>query len=258
MNSPGIPWRRPSRRWGRPWTLLALFAGCSAGPGCDLPGRPKAGDRYVAPQEERSFNVLFQRNCVGCHGADGKLGPAPPLNDKLFLALIPDTELLRVISEGRPGTLMPAFVIAKGGQLTSEQVDILAGGIKRRWGSVEPPPTGTPSYVLANSQPDGAGAGNEEQGLTAFARACACCHGDHGQGDESAGAINDPDFLALVSDQALRRCVITGRADLGMPDYADPTSRPEGFQPLASHEVSSVVALLAGWRAGRPIQRKGD
>jgi cytochrome c oxidase cbb3-type subunit 3/ubiquinol-cytochrome c reductase cytochrome c subunit len=72
------------------------------------------------------------------------------------------------------------------------------------------------------------------------------------------GAINDPDFLALISDQALRRLVITGRPDLGMPDYADPKGRPEGFKPLTSQEVTDVVALLAYWRKGGSINGKGN
>jgi cytochrome c oxidase cbb3-type subunit 3 len=264
LNSRGIPMRRPSPECRRHWTLLALLAGWAAG--CDLPDQPKTGDRYVPPQKESTFNVLFQQNCVGCHGADGKLGPAPPLNDKLFLALLPDTELQRVITEGRPGTLMPAFATAKGGQLTAEQVDVLAEGIKPRWGPVEPAPSGAPPYLLAQARPDGAGAGNKEEGFKVFARACASCHGDHGQGGQyggksdgkSVGAINDPDYLALVSDQALRRYVITGRPDLGMPDYADPTGRPEGFKPLTCQEVTNVTALLADWRQGGSVQRKGD
>src|SRR5262249_32643792 len=158
---------------------------------------------------------------------------APPLNDKLFMALIPNTELQRIITEGRPGTLMPAFATTKGGQLTVEQVNVLSEGIKPRWGPVEPAPSEAPPYLVAKTQADGAGAGNQEQGRAVFARACASCHGDRGQGGQyggkSVGAISDPDFLALISDQALRRYVITGRPDLGMPNYADPTGRPEGF-----------------------------
>ena len=116
----------------RCWTLLlALLAGWMAG--CDFPGRPRAGDRYVPPREVKAFDALFGRSCAGCHGADGKLGPAPPLNDPLFLAQIPDAELRRVIAEGRHGTLMPAFATSAGGELTAEQVDILAEGIKKRW-----------------------------------------------------------------------------------------------------------------------------
>lgn len=234
--------------------------------GCDLPGQPKAGDAYVPPQKEMTFHVLFQQNCVGCHGTDGKLGPAPPLNDRLFLAVIADAELQRVISAGRPGTLMPAFGTAQGGQLTTEQVKILALGIKRYWGSVEPAPSGVPPYVRAHTDAVAAAAGSKEAGVKVFARACACCHGDDGQGgsyggragDTPVGAINHPDFLALISDQALRRYVITGRPDLGMPDYADPKGRPDGFVPLTVQEVTDVVALLAHWRQDGLLNGKGD
>jgi cytochrome c oxidase cbb3-type subunit 3 len=260
VSSPGMLSRSPGPRCRRHWTLLAVLACCVAG--CDLPGRPKASDRYVPAQTERKFNVLFQQNCVGCHGADGKFGPAPLLNDKLFLALIPDTELRRVIAAGRTGTLMPAFAAAEGGPLTAEQVEVLADGIKTRWGPVDPVPRGTPPYLLEDTRPDRAGAGSIEEGLRVFARACASCHGDHGQGGQSdrksVGAINDPDFLTLISDQALRRFVITGRHDLGMPHYAEPTGRPTGFQPLSRPEVTSVVALLAHWRKGGSVQRKGN
>ena len=252
MNSRDIPGRRPGPGNRRLGTLLALLASWAAG--CDFPGQPKTSDRYTPPQKERSFEVLFRENCVGCHGAKGKLGPAPPLSDKLFLALIPDAELQRVIAGGRPGTLMPAFAVAEGGHLTAEQVKILADGMKPHWGAPEPAPSGAPRYLLVQPPLEGGEARDTEEGLKVFARACASCHGDRGQGGEHdgkrVGAINDPDFLALVSDQALRRYVITGRPDLGMPDYADPTGRPKGFTPLSSQEVTNVAALLAGWRQG--------
>jgi len=208
---------------------------------------------------------LFQRNCAGCHGADGKLGPAPPLNNKLFLALVPDAELARVIASGRGATLMPAFAEAEGGSLTAEQVKLLADGIKPRWGPVEPAPHGAPPYLLAAGEPGRAESGDREHGVKVFGRACASCHGDRGQGGrhggaadgKTVGAINDRDFLALTSDQALRRHVIAGRPDLGMPDYADPTGRPEGFQPLSAQDVADLTALLAYWRHGGPGIEKG-
>jgi cytochrome c oxidase cbb3-type subunit 3/ubiquinol-cytochrome c reductase cytochrome c subunit len=147
---------------------------------------------------------------------------------------------------------MPAFATARGGQLTSEQVKVLAAGIKERWGPVESAPSGAPPYLLSQARPEGDGAGNSEEGEKVFARACASCHGSHGQGGrhggKPVGAINDPDFLALISDQALRRIVITGRSDLGMPDYADPEGRPESFTPLTAQDVTNVAALLGSWR----------
>jgi mono/diheme cytochrome c family protein len=249
---------------GCPIALPPLALAFLLAAGCGFPGQPKEDDRYIPPQKELRFNVLFQQNCIGCHGADGKLGPAPPLNDKLFLALVPDAELQRIVSEGRAGTLMPAFAKAKGGQLTTEQVNVLAQGLKPHWGPVEAPPSGVPPYLLADTEPDAAR--NKEEGVKVFARACASCHGDHGQGGhyggktegKLVGAINDPAFLALSSNQALRRYVITGRPDLGMPGYADPKGRPEGFKPLTPQEVTAVVALLVSWRENKSVRAKGE
>ena len=96
--------------------LLLLMA-----PGCDLPGKPRLADKPIAADKVVDFDELYRRNCTGCHGTDGKLGPAPPLNDPIFLAIVPDSVLLGVISEGRPGTPMPAFVAEKGGPLTARK-----------------------------------------------------------------------------------------------------------------------------------------
>jgi cytochrome c oxidase cbb3-type subunit III len=256
-----MPMRHPSSRCRTRWILLALLAGWAGG--CDLPGRLKVRDRHESSQARVSFANLFQQSCAGCHGADGKLGPAPPLNDSLFLALIPDEELHRVIALGRPGTLMPAFARSSGGHLTDEQVEVLAAGIKRSWGPAQPAGGEVPPYLVTHGHRGEEAPGNKVEGLKVFARACASCHGDHGQGgrdqdkDKPVGAINDPDYLALISDQALRRFVITGRPDLGMPDHADPTGRPAGFQPLSGQDVTNVTALLASWRQAGPVKGQG-
>jgi mono/diheme cytochrome c family protein len=228
---------------------LPLLAALAAG--CDPPGRPRPDDRPAAANQVKGFDALYANRCAGCHGADGKLGPAPPLNDPTFLAIVPDAVLLRVISEGRAVTPdqrspMPAFARDRGGPLTGEEVKGLAAGIKKRWG---PPasPAGSPPPYLA--QP-GAG-GDKHEGARVFARACAGCHGDQGKGgDLPGGVINDQAFLALVSDQALRRIIITGRPDLGMPAYDGKAGRGSKFRPLTAGEIDDLVALLAYWRQG--------
>jgi mono/diheme cytochrome c family protein len=189
--------------------------------------------------------------CAGCHGVDGKLGPAPSLNDPLFLAIVPDAELRHVISEGRAVSAsqrspMPAFARARGGPLTDAEVKVLADGIKKRW---KPAASGEapPPYL----SPAGAKSGNLHEGARVFARACAGCHGREGKGgedDEGPGAINEPAFLALISDKALRRIVITGRPDLGMPAYDGNDGRTDDFRPLNSAQIDDLVALLASWR----------
>jgi mono/diheme cytochrome c family protein len=206
------------------------------------------------------------------------MGPAVPLRDDLFRAILPEKDLQQILISGRKGTLMPAFAIENGGTLTKTQIQVLvkeiagqpyvidyktsgdrataevvasAGGQHPAWGVPPVPELGTPSYsVVANT---GNTAANIQKGAALFAHACAECHGDKGLGVEDGGkrvnAINDPVFLGLNSDQVLRRIIITGREDLGMPGYADGRSDP-AFKPLTGQDVSDLVALLASWRQG--------
>ena len=103
--------RRGSVVIGRSRYLLVVLIVAA---GCDLPGKPRPGDRPVPPDQVLDFAALYGQNCAGCHGANGKLGPAPPLNNALFLTIVPDSVLQSVIAEGRPGTPMPAFAQSRG------------------------------------------------------------------------------------------------------------------------------------------------
>ena len=106
--------------------------------GCDrLPGRPSPDDRPILPSQVRAFSELYGQNCAGCHGADGRLGAARPLNDPLYLALIDDASLRPIIAVGIPGTAMPGFAQRGGGFLTDEQVDVLIREMRWRWGRPE-------------------------------------------------------------------------------------------------------------------------
>jgi mono/diheme cytochrome c family protein len=235
---------RGAGRWL--WPLLPILA-----LGFDRIDQPKAADRPVPADRVVEFAVLYKENCAGCHGVDGTLGPAPPLNDPNFLSIVPDAVVLGLIAGGRPGTPMPAFARNKGGPLTDDQVKAIAAGIKPRWGSDAPARSDLPSYAIGAD----AVAGDKERGRKVFARACAPCHGSNGEGkDEQAGAIRDPDFLKLISDQCLRRYAITGRPDLGMPGFADKRGRASDFQPISAAELADLVALLADWRRADPVQ----
>ncbi len=246
--------------------------------GDKLPGKPKLADKPVSPDSVLEFTALYSEHCAACHGADGKLGPAPPLNDPLFRAIVPQEVLEHVITEGRPGTPMPVFGRAHGGTLTAAQIQVLAnqikgvaykivepaadgpaefkvvddsGGIAPVWGAVEPAPSGAPPYASSNHKPSQTVKDFEASRTTLFARACVDCHGDRGEGSESAGAINNREFLALASDQLLRRIIITGLPALGMPDYKSADQRETEFKPLSSADVDELVALLGQWRLGK-------
>src|SRR5262249_16782517 len=113
-----------TRAESRNWRLLLFLAALASG--CDLPGQPQYADRPLSTDQVADFDTLYKPRCAGCHGADGKLGPAPPHNDPLFLAIVPDAELLRVIREGRRVTPdqkspMPAFAADEGRSLSPAQ-----------------------------------------------------------------------------------------------------------------------------------------
>jgi cytochrome c oxidase cbb3-type subunit 3/ubiquinol-cytochrome c reductase cytochrome c subunit len=285
--------------------------------GCNWPGRPDRADQPVPDNQVVNFESLYRQHCAGCHGADGKVGPAPPLNDPLFRAGMPEMDLEMVIAAGRAGTPMPAFARKKGGPLTEVQIQVLLcelkgirykvvregewesvnitierdvvvpvlaastvgwiasplgqgplpaasamfpgrttfKGITPKWGAPGAYPKNAPPLQDDEDPPPRTKADFKRIRETVFAEACAGCHGDRGQGFEKGGqrkrAINDPAFLALVSDQALRRYVITGRPDLGMPSYAGARDWNPEFSPLDSQKVTELVALLAEWkRAG--------
>jgi mono/diheme cytochrome c family protein len=227
--------------WLMSWVCLVAVsvAGCDA-----LPGRPNDADRPVRPSQVKDFAQLYSQNCSGCHGTDGRFGPALPLDHPVYLALVDDASLRRVIAQGVPGTAAPPLAQGGGGVLTDDQIDILIKGIRQRWAR--------PAVLAGAPLPPyaGDGTGDASRGHEVYAASCKPCHGSDGTGTGKVGSIVDTAYLALVSDQALRTLVIAGRPDLGHPDWR---AYPPG-QPLTAQQVSDVVAWLVAQRAQFPGQ----
>jgi mono/diheme cytochrome c family protein len=236
-----------------------MLAGVSAG--C---GSPDSDPPSPGPASE--FRPLYAQYCQGCHGTDGRMGPAPPLNDALFLAIITDEQLHEVIAKGREHTLMPGFggkqpadpgqlalgPVVERGPLSEDQIDVVVKGMRSSWATpVERGETPLPKY-LSGTELDEELKGHQARGDEVFQKACASCHGTGGRGRTAegkksrAGALRQPAFLALTSNALLRRIVITGRPDLGMPDF-----RTGDGRPLTSEQIRDVTALLASWRDQR-------
>ena len=93
-----------------------LLAGLLGLTGCNLPGKPTTAEIVPRPTDVLDPVVLYKQNCAGCHGADGKLGPAPPIGDPVYLALVDDDTLRTTITKGRTGTAMSAFGESAGGE----------------------------------------------------------------------------------------------------------------------------------------------
>ena len=229
------------------WLLmLVLAAALSAG--CDsMPGKPSKDDIPVRPSEIKDFASLYGTNCSGCHGDDGRLGPARSLNDAVYLALVSDDVLVNVIRDGVEGTAMPGFGDRTSGILTDDQIAILVSEMRKSW--ARPAETAGHEMPAYRAAPGDAGRGER-----AYARYCAACHGDDGTGGAKGGSVVDDSYLALVSDQGLRTTLIAGRTDLGMPDWRGDVGAGAASE-MSARDVADITAWLIGKRVrfpGRP------
>ena len=213
--------------------------------GCGSPhGQPLKGSETLAPNEVLDFDTLYAENCSGCHGAEGRGGAAIALANPVYLAIADDAAMRKVIAKGVHGTAMPAFAESSGGMLTDKQIEVITTQIRSRWsrpGNLDT--ANSPSYAPKS-------AGNVSQGEVAHKTYCASCHGQGGRGGPKGSSITDDSFLALVSDQGLRTIVITGRPELGAPDWRGNVPG----KPMSDQEVTDVVAWLISQRVKDPGQ----
>jgi cytochrome c oxidase cbb3-type subunit 3 len=217
---------------------VTILAGCGV-----PPGQPQKGTETLTPNEVLEFGTLYGDNCAACHGADGRGGAAIALANPVYLAIADDTAMRGVVAHGVRGTSMPAFAQAAGGMLTDKQIDALVGGIRARWNRPGVLNGAHPPSYAATSE------GNAQRGELAYGRYCESCHGSEGSGGPKGSAIANDAFLALVSDQGLRTIVITGRPELGAPDW-----RGTSGSPMSDQDVTDVVAWLASRRVASPGQ----
>ena len=218
---------------------MMLLSACSS-----PPGRPAKDSEDPAPSEVSDFRTLYAENCAGCHGTDGRGGAAVALADPVYLAIVDEPSMRKVIANGVHGTSMPAFAQSAGGMLTDKQIDVINREIRSRWsrpGILTG--AGAPSYAAKST-------GNVERGEASYGTYCSSCHGPQGQGGPKGSAITNDSFLALVSDQGLRTIVIAGRPELGAPDWRGNVPG----KPMSDPEITDVVAWLASHRVQSPGQ----
>lgn len=216
-----------------------LLSGCSSSHGL-----PRENSEIIAPKEVLDFGTLFAQNCSGCHGTEGRGGPAIALADPVYLAIADDNAIRKVITVGAPGTAMPAFAESAGGMLTEKQIEVITRGIRSRWSqqgiiAAANPPSYSPKST-----------GDAVKGARGYKTYCESCHGPDGRGGAKASAVTDDSFLALTSDQGLRTLVIVGRPELGAPDWRNNVPG----KPMSDQDVTDVVAWLVSQRARNPGQ----
>jgi mono/diheme cytochrome c family protein len=213
--------------------------------GCAAPhGQPRKGSESLAPNEVLEFGTLYAENCAGCHGAGERGGAAIALSNPVYLAIADDAAIRKAVAKGVPGTAMPAFAESAGGMLADKQIEVITSGIRSRWNQPGILNAANPPSYTAKSP------GNIAHGELAYKTYCESCHGPGGHGGAKGSSVTDGSFLALVSDQGLRTIVITGRPELGAPDWRGNVPG----KPMSEQEVTDVVAWLESQRVQNPGQ----
>ncbi|MGA3091500.1 MAG: cytochrome c [Terriglobales bacterium] len=219
--------------------LSVLLSACSS-----PPGRPSRDAEVPAPSEITDFRTLYAENCAACHGVEGRGGAAIALADPVYLAVVDERAMRKIIAVGVRGTAMPPFAQNAGGFLTDKQVDVITSEIRSRWSRPGILDGADPPSYAAKSPGDG------QRGEAAYGTYCSSCHGPQGQGGPKGSGITNDSFLALVSDQGLRTIVIAGRPELGAPDWRGNVTG----KPMSDQEITDVVAWLVSHRVQSPGQ----
>ena len=174
---------------------------------------------------------LFNANCAACHqlGAEGKVGFAPSIRNRDFLALASDDFIKKTIKGGRPGTAMPPRP-----DLSDYQIDGIVAYLRSL-------PVSNP--VVIEVDPHKSYIGNTEAGKTSFNTYCAACHGEEGRGysDGVPGpGIGLPGFLGVASDDFIFQTLKHGRIRTPMKPFIG----DRGVANLSVEEASDIITYL--------------
>ncbi len=204
---------------------------------------PEVGDDLLAqvtalgPDGEVWANGLttYAQNCTTCHGVYGEgTDLAPALNDE-DTRTTGANELARLIREGVPGTMMPAW----NNKLDDDAIASLVAFLQN-WDVIN-----EAGIELIPPAPIHIDPTNPEEmlalGERLYASTCAACHGANGEGG-SGPALNSLQILSRNDDAALTSTVIYGprRPNSIMPAFGD---------RLTSVEVDALVQYLRSWEA---------
>ena len=172
--------------------------------------------------------VLFNENCVECHGVDGKAQQCIdysgeekgcsglPLNHYAFLCNDPSERMAQLgwtgsksdlifqtISAGRPGTLMPTWSNQFGGPMEEYQLEQVTAYMLN-W-SEDPALCGDDAEIITVDWPDSVEdlpEGDEASGEELYqASGCFACHG---QIDDPNSAAVGPHQANIANDAATR------------------------------------------------------
>lgn len=183
---------------------------------------------------------LYAENCALCHGENGQ-GRVGATLAKDWPSIRPDLRVRETITNGVPGSPMPAWSTDKGGPFSNNEIESLVCYILS-WESGGPPliyPTPTFKLAAEVTAPPGV-EGDPNLGARLYQQNCAVCHGESGEG--RIGANLSQVFSSIRPDLLTQSVIANGVAGSAMPAW----SRENGG-PLTSDEIEDIVAYIMTW-----------
>lgn len=201
--------------------------------------------RTVKVDWEKKFNgdreegrVKYTVYCAACHGPNGEGYAAGVVGSAIgmpgFLKVASDDYILQTTKLGRIGTPMQPFVGSRGlANLSEGDIHDIIAHLRHLGANYRPP-------RVAALRP-----GIPAEGEKIFVVNCAPCHQIGGAGKIGfAPSIRNRDFLALASDDLIRRSIKEGRAGTAM------LARPD----LSSQQVTDIIAYLRALPNPLPVE----
>ncbi len=175
--------------------------------------------------------ILFENNCMTCHGENGSGGLAVALNQKDFLNRAPDDFILNTLANGRRNTAMPAWPkISESGIR-----DLLS--FMRSWHA-------GPVISAVQKLPQG----NSKKGEILYHYNCSRCHGVNGEGNTGPALINR-DFLEAAPDHYIVETVAEGRNHTAMFGWSTDLYNQE---KLDVNDITDIIAYMEETAAKAP------
>ena len=177
---------------------------------------------------------LFVENCAMCHGVDGQGRVGARLEN--FPGIQIEATLSQTISQGVPGSVMPAWAQANGGPFSEQDVADLVTYISGAFGGTEPLAP-LPTYIPPDIPRLPDVEGDPSAGAVVYLTECRACHGENGQGRfglplAKSWPVNDPETY-------IRQVVGQGIAGTSMPAWG-----MEAGGPLSSDQIANVTAFV--------------
>jgi putative heme-binding domain-containing protein len=122
---------------------------------------------------------LYQSSCAGCHGPNGDLVPGIELHRGQFRRATNDTEIIRIIQTGIPGTTMPPS------SFSDAQAGAIVAYLRTAAPSSSPAPSGRGGVSVAR------GDASRGKSLYSGKGQCATCHRVDGEGPRVAPDLSD-------------------------------------------------------------------